>query len=137
MIIIYILFLIILILYASIFFIKYTLSSTKTYHIRVEVDGNNKKKKIIPQEEQSEMQRCRQYCKKDVCDKYSNVIYNYDSCNTCAEKNLCWSELQRTCIKCNENTKSCNEKYGCYNKEDDSYNGPINPGDNFCKLCNN
>ena len=71
---------------------------------------------------------CKDRCDKEICTNYEIQKSNYEQCQKCASKGLCFDPFGKDCEKC-VRLKSCEEAYGCDNKE------PTNPVLTDCNPC--
>ena len=146
MIVILVLFIIVIILYISLFIVKPINNRYNNYFLLLigeEALGEEMQEEEFLEKDMSESKKfdnndlCRRYCKEDLCCEYDDLVKDYNSCKKCFKKGLCWDKENKNCIKCKPNSKSCNKYYGCFNKELNKYEKPINPSFNFCKICKN
>ena len=70
---------------------------------------------------------CRSICKGKTCCQYEKKKRDYNKCNICKMKLMCYNEDNESCEPCLFG-RDCS-KYSCNNNE------PINPKDNYCTLC--
>ena len=70
---------------------------------------------------------CESICKGKTCCQYEKKKRDYNKCNMCKMKLMCYNEDNESCEPCLFG-RDCS-KYSCNNNE------PINPKDNYCTLC--
>lgn len=70
---------------------------------------------------------CRSMCKAKTCCMYEKRKKDYNKCNECKMKLMCYNQDNESCEPCLFG-RDCS-KYSCNN------NKPINPKDNYCMLC--
>ena len=70
---------------------------------------------------------CESICKGKICCQYEKKKKDYNKCNICKMKLMCYNEDNESCEPCLFG-RDC-DKYSCNNDE------PINPKDNYCILC--
>jgi len=81
-----------------------------------------------------EMDMCKKYCNGEVCNAFRDQKITYDYCLDCEDKDMCWSDIDNSCVNCSDvkdGDKGCNYRYGCYK----SGKSLKNPARNFCKIC--
>ena len=82
---------------------------------------------------------CYSLCPSSVCNRYNDMLSDYNNCKKCKKNGECWSRYQQRCTKCLYN-RSCEEEFGCRRRYYGFLKGnrkPTNPVYSNCKLCSN